>query len=337
MAEAGFYLIKKQDFPGFIDALLKQFKIFAPVQANGEHNFAEIKTSKEIDLHGYLNTEFPPKKFFIREAEILMEYQKGGKISEKKAREKSVIFGVRPCDTHGLDVLDRVLLSWHTDVYYRKRRDNTLIFALNCSRADENCFCESMDTREATGFDLLFTDHGGEFHVEVGSEKGKAIIARSKLFRKTGQRVKRAKLEFRKKIRTENLEAAMTASFGNKFWEETAKHCLSCGSCTSVCPTCYCFDISHQGSMDRSSGKIVRMQNYCMLKPFTRVAGGACTRDSRTERVKQFFYHKLLYGKQTQDKFHCVGCGRCIKECMTHIDITEEAKKARDEYDYRKR
>ena len=28
-----------------------------------------------------------------------------------------------------------------------------------------------------------------------------------------------------------------------EFWEKVSDACLSCGVCTFVCPTCYCFDI----------------------------------------------------------------------------------------------
>ena len=69
-----------------------------------------------------------------------------------------------------------------------------------------------------------------------------------------------------------------------------------------------------------------------MLLRYSRVAGGNVFREPRKERVKQFFFHKLVYGKENEGKFHCVGCGRCITECMARIDITEEVKKVRDEH-----
>ena len=74
-------------------------------------------------------------------------------------------------------------------------------------------------------------------------------------------------------------------------------------------------------------GKVTRGMQYCMLKDFTRISGDYVFRLHRTDRVKQFFFHKLLYGLENEGKSHCVGCGRCITECMAGIDITEEAKK----------
>ena len=329
-----FYTIKKADFGKFFDSLIKKYKVFAPVEANGEHNFRQVRSFSEMDLGNYVNTEFPPKKFLHPDGLLMMEFA-GSRVKQRAKTGKIALFGVRPCDTHAFAVLDRVMTDGYVDPYYKKARSSTLVLALNCRKAGDNCFCGSMDTDRATGFDLLFTETGSGFHVEVGSEKGRAL-ANSKLFRKTGNPAPKTKLEFKKKINTENLEDVMRSSFTSAFWDETAKRCLSCASCTSVCPTCYCFDVCHDAEpVEGGMGKvrISRTWNYCMLKTFTRVAGGEVMRESRTERVKQFFYHKLLYGKENQGKLHCVGCGRCIRECMTKIDITEEAAKARSEYE----
>lgn len=335
MGVSKFFVIKKSDFPKFIDSLSRKFEILTPAREEKGFNFREMKSGKELDLEGYVNTEFPPKKFFIPDGEVLMEYEKGGKVKRKPAKGRKILFGVRPCDVHGLVVLDKVMMSEPIDDFYKNRRDSFVVIALNCKETGENCFCESMETKEAKeGFDLLFTDQGNEYHVEVGSDKGFEVIRKSRLFKNTNKEAGKAKLVFKKKMNTENLPEIMKDRFESKIWEETAnKKCLSCASCTSVCPTCYCFDVFHVNSIEKpGSGKIIREWSYCMLKPFTKVAGEMIFREPRAERVKQFFYHKLVYGKENQGKFHCVGCGRCITECMTGIDITEEVEKIRREH-----
>ena len=80
-------------------------------------------------------------------------------------------------------------------------------------------------------------------------------------------------------------------------------------------------------------GKVTKEADYCMLLRFSRVAGGNVFREQRKERVKQFFYHKLVYGKENEGMHHCVGCGRCITECMAKIDITKETARVREEYE----
>lgn len=337
MSESKFYLIKKDDLPKFIDSVLKSHKVFAPVREDKDFNFKEVRSGKDIKLGGYVNTELPPKRFLIPDKEVMLEFEKGGKLKLRTEMEKKVIFGIRPCDTHGFMVLDKVMLSDPIDVHYKTRRDSILLFALNCKEAGENCFCESMETDKAEGFDLLFTKQGKGYHVEIGSDRGFEIIKKSRFFRNTEKEAEKAKIVYRKKIKTENLPEIMKDRFESKIWDSVSERCLSCASCTSVCPTCYCFDVSHFNSIENpGSGEVVREWNYCMLKPFTKVAGDMFFRESRTERVKQFFYHKLVYGKENQGKYHCVGCGRCITECMTKIDITEEVEKIREEHEKRR-
>ena len=32
----------------------------------------------------------------------------------------------------------------------------------------------------------------------------------------------------------------------DEFWEDVTAKCLSCGACTYLCPTCYCFNITDE-------------------------------------------------------------------------------------------
>ena len=245
------------------------------------------------------------------------------------------VFGIRPCDVHGIVVLDRVMLG-HDNVegHYEKRRNAMLILALRCNEAGENCFCESMGTCDLDdAFDLLFTDEGSHYHVQAGSEEGERLVKASRLFEKTGMDTRRKKLKFSKSMNTKDLPEIMNAMKNSAIWKDVADRCLSCASCTFACPTCYCFNMSHEAELGNlKRGKVEREMDYCMLLRYSRVAGGHVFRKERKERVKQFFYHKLAYGKENEGKFHCVGCGRCITECMAKIDITEEVGKIRRAY-----
>ncbi len=338
MARSKFYLLKKSDFPGLMKHLSGRFRIFAPVMKDGEYNFKEVMPGGREFAHGlpnsYINTEFPPKSLLMPEGEKLLEYGGKGETIRAEGRSESIIFGVRPCDTHAFDVLDKVMTGQHADSHYDSARRSLVVFALDCTKAGKECFCGSMGTREAEKFDLLFTDEGANFHVEAGSAKGMEIT-KLPLFRKTGRKAKKAKLVFRKRLETRNLDKIMNESFASDVWKSASERCLSCASCTNVCPTCYCFDMPHSKPLG-ANASVRRISNYCMIRDFTRVAGGGVFRGGRDERLKQFFYHKLVYGKKNQGKYHCVGCGRCIKECMTRIDITEEVAKVRREYERRK-
>jgi hypothetical protein len=335
MAKNKFYTLRKSDLQKFIDTLAKKMTVFCPVKDGKEYNFRKIKSGDKLNIDDYSNTEFPPRQMLLPEGETILEFSRG-KAEETLPSEKAAIFGVRPCDVHALIVLDRVMLEHdYTEAHYRKRKANTLIVALACREACENGFCGSMGTSEISeGFDLLFTDQGKYYHINVGSEKGQKIVNGNGIFFKpANENAVNHEIGCKKEMNTENLRDIMLAMRESWIWDDVAKRCLSCASCTFSCPTCYCFDIVHDSDIsDLQKGGVKRQMDYCMLPRFSRVAGGSVFREPRAERVRQFFYHKLVYGKDNEGKFHCVGCGRCITECMAKIDITVEVKRIRDEY-----
>ncbi len=181
-------------------------------------------------------------------------------------------------------------------------------------------------------FDLLFTDVGNHYHVEPGSGAGREIISAHKaMFEESVHKAARVEVPCKKVMDTANLSDVMKKNKDSKVWEDVAELCVSCASCTFSCPTCYCFNLVHDaGISDKKDVKVRRELDYCMLKRYSRVAGGMVFREPRKERVKQFFYHKLAYGPENEGRFHCVGCGRCITECMAGIDITDVARRIRD-------
>lgn len=110
------------------------------------------------------------------------------------------------------------------------------------------------------------------------------------------------------------------------FWESEAFSCINCGTCTYVCPTCWCFDIQ-----DETQGKSgIRMRNWdsCMFPLFTIHASGHNPREHKYGRVRQRFMHKLKYYVDKYDNgIQCVGCGRCIRSCPVNIDIRKICNK----------
>jgi sulfhydrogenase subunit beta (sulfur reductase) len=335
MAQAGYYLLDMKDLQKFLDVTASKMTVYAPVKSGKGFNFSRLEGGRKIDLKGYTNTEFPPRGILMPEGETLLKYG-GHAIREVFDDGKRVIFGIRPCDVHAITVLDKVMMG-HGDIeeHYEAKRKNTLIVALKCIEAGENCFCESMGTHELTeDFDLLFTEAGSEYHVEVGSPEGaKLVKAAGKIFTRTPEKSANATPGCKKKIDTDGLNDMMKRAAKSRIWEDVARRCLSCASCTAVCPTCFCFSLKHEPDIaDLKKGEIKREMDYCMLLRFSRVAGDFVFRQHRAERLKQFFYHKLVYGFENEGRMHCVGCGRCITECMAGIDITDEVARVRQKY-----
>lgn len=118
----------------------------------------------------------------------------------------------------------------------------------------------------------------------------------------------------------DGVAAKLPALFESDLWSDIADTCVQCGTCTFVCPTCYCFDISQDQRADE--GSRFRCWDSCMFTDYTLMAGGHNPRAERSTRVRQRFMHKLCYFEQRYGESLCVGCGRCIQECPAAVDIT---------------
>jgi formate hydrogenlyase subunit 6/NADH:ubiquinone oxidoreductase subunit I len=312
-----YYTLKKSDLPKFINLLKKDFEVIAPVKKRGSIFFDEISSANEI-AKNYINTDYPPKNFFLPDGETLFEFKKSKKIeiSYPNENKKRVIYGIRPCDANALLKLDKILGG---EYYYRTKRENTRIIVINCNKAGENCFCTSFGDDQAKEFDLLLTDLGKEFYIKVGSEWGKEIV-KARIFRKTNKSFRRNFLECKRYFLAKGIEKRIEKIFNTKVWDKHFKKCFSCTACSVVCPLCYCFDLVHlPESKDR--GKVKRFLSSCLSREFSRVAGSFVFRSGRVERVRQFVSHKFFYAKKNHDEYLCVGCGRCTTHCPVNIDF----------------
>ncbi|MBI5062781.1 MAG: 4Fe-4S dicluster domain-containing protein, partial [Desulfatitalea sp.] len=110
------------------------------------------------------------------------------------------------------------------------------------------------------------------------------------------------------------------ALYNAPIWEDISFACLNCGTCTFSCPTCWCFDIKDEAN--RKKGVRIRNWDSCMFPIFSVHTTGHNPRDSKLQRVRQRFMHKLKYFVDKYDQgIMCVGCGRCVRQCPVNIDI----------------
>ena len=73
---------------------------------------------------------------------------------------------------------------------------------------------------------------------------------------KKGEAIAKAALEkMDANVPTDKLkEKEVIELFDAPFWEEVAFPCINCGTCTFLCPTCWCFDIQDEVSESRLTG-----------------------------------------------------------------------------------
>ncbi|RLC84832.1 MAG: Ni/Fe hydrogenase subunit beta, partial [Chloroflexi bacterium] len=221
------------------------------------------------------------------------------------------------------------------DAHYLERRRQTIIVSLECLEpCDEHSFCKSMGTLTADeGYDLHLTDLGLAYAVDVATEAGEDLLSRYGTAREATEAdirrlnevlsAKWPRFTYRLDFDAAELPALLSTAYNHPIWDELGERCLSCGSCTNVCPTCYCFNVFDEVNMALTEGERRRCWDSCQLDEFARVAGGENFRQDRAARQRHRFMRK---GKYLYEKFGmlgCVGCGRCIRTCVAHISIVE--------------
>ena len=331
----------KAKLPGFLDGLLKEFRVMAPVEDESVILYREIDSAKEAVLDFY-NSRRSPKEFFFPQSEVLFSYRYEGKelALEEAADEpkKAVIFGMRPCDVRGVLQLDNVFIAGDPkleddlkDAHYSQKREDTTILALGCSSPRSTCFCTSLGggpcARE--GADALFVDVGKSYVIELLSPKGEALFAGSGLpqadeedQKLVVELTKKAEAAIESRVETEGLsELKLTEIFESPFWDKVHEKCLGCGICTYLCPTCSCFDVVDEKS--DSGGERVRIWDTCLFPLYSLQASGFNPRPTGKGRMRQRVLHKYKYALDTYDEISCVGCGRCVVRCPVNLDIRQ--------------
>lgn len=339
-------VLEEEEIDKLVEKLLVDYQVFGPKRKGSEHVFDEIQSSGELDL-SYVTTILPPKKYLLPQREKILSFNSGHEIvpEEPELPRKQVIFGIHSCDLNAFLLLDKVFLDKYPLPSYAKRRKNLTTIALTCTEVDYTCFCSSMGTGPSPnqGYDLLLTWLGDRYLAEEGSPEGEKILsliegreARSEDYEAKSKVIEDVKKKFRKKIDTEGLPELIKENLEHEIWEELGEIDLACAQCVMSCPTCYCFDVRDNLELNLKEGFRFKEWDSCLLLEFAEVALGGNFRNSRAARIRQFIGHNLGWGGACQyevfdGKFKCVGCGRCIKVCPVHIDLTDVAARLRGE------
>lgn len=302
-----------------------------------------LKERGDKALFGYNVGPFSFKKYlFPPRLTILKSKRVKGKISiikENESVEKLAFFGIKPCELQAILIQDKIFIEGeYIDNYYKKQRDNLFIVTTNCTEAGSGCFCTSTNSGpEAKNcYDIAITelldDDEHNFIIEAGSKNGLKILkelpvskAADKDIQLAAQKIETTANNMGRTLDTTNLKELLLDNFNHPHWEDIAKRCLSCGSCTMVCPTCFCSNILDVTSLTGDSNERIRTWDSCFSMEYSYIHGGAI-RASIKSRYRQWMTHKLASWQEQFDTLGCVGCGRCIVWCPVGIDITKEAR-----------
>ncbi len=330
--------INKKDWAAGIERAKTAYRVYGPVKEKEDYEFRALDKGQLPDLQ-FKNTRLSPKSIVFPQSEVMFTYSLDESredcriLKDVKADDAlRAVIGIRPCDALSFPIVRRNFdTPEFQDTYWIRAYEATTFIGLACATPCHTCFCTSAGTGPfgTEGLDLLLIEDGERFYADVLTPKGEAFMTaagwNSPADEKAAARIETLKAKAESAVtsvvHTENLKnKTILELYDAPFWEEEAFACINCGTCTFVCPTCWCFDIQ-----DETFGKTgVRMRNWdsCMFPLFTLHASGHNPRPQKYERVRQRFMHKLKYYVDKYDNgIQCVGCGRCIRSCPVNIDI----------------
>lgn len=283
-------------------------------------------------LFGWAHGPDAAKRFLFPPRELLATVQRNGSMRvERPEEERPLAFvGLRSCDLHAIAVQDRVFMD--LDPSYRRRRERAVFVGVNCAEPGSTCFCASMGTgpRCTVGFDLALTEFEGGFAVEVGTPRGEELL--SAVGTREASEAEAAEVEriaaeaaarMGRELDTADMPGLLYRNPEHPRWQDAAERCLACGSCTSVCPTCFCHDVVDGVSLSGEVATRTREWASCFSAEHS-WAAGEVVRGSRASRYRQWLTHKFASWIDQYGTSGCVGCGRCITWCPVGIDVTEE-------------
>ncbi len=334
-----FRVITKEAFRKFVNTLLSEIEIIAPRKVATDYTGRSIYHYLPVDRFedvalDYDTTRFSAKTYFTPFKENLASYSFQNGDWTQSIRYRGVtrlILGLHACDINALLKLDKVMARGpFPSPHYIARRKNTLIIGIDHDPCAGG-FCRSLGTDTVThGFDLFLTDLGDRYFVAIDSDRGFSMLQEVENTEVTeDDRVeysavrRRIAKGFTTHVETHNLPNILDIEFESPVWAKWGAKCLSCGTCAMVCPTCYCYGVSQEFSMDFASARKNKQLYSCNLYDFARVAGDHNFRARTSTRLKYRYYHQHRGFVETYNEPMCVGCNRCGNACLAGISPPE--------------
>ena len=321
-----YYSIRKEEWDKKLEKLILSHTVFASVNNEFGQDYELLRSP---DIPNILYNKPKPttslKSFFLPVKENVT--------SERDSQKPRIIMGIPNCDIEGLNLLDDIYLDKDfTDIFYSDRRNGTLLISSDCFSIQEHCHCMSYDIKpfatrtadlaiaqinESIIFRIL-TGKGEEFIKEIASVvpvNDNSIIDSIELkHRETEGLLKKSNKDLPDYQTTgRQIEKAKA-----DIWEKYSAKCVSCGACTTICPTCTCFLL-----IDKPEFEKVKQLDACQYPGFERVAGGEDALHELSHRFRNRYMCKYLWKPKFFKSIACTGCGRCIETCIGKINKNE--------------
>ncbi|HAH06934.1 MAG TPA: hypothetical protein DCM05_10475 [Elusimicrobia bacterium] len=326
------HFIKESDFKAFVSALIKAKPVYGPTAKRSKFVFSRLESPEQLRLD-YDVTLLPPKKLFFPTSQDLVRFD-GDKFEACVQPEEKILFGVHFYDVKALDMTDLLFREKNPDWNYLAHRECTTLVASSIQAVAPRAFWGSVGREvQPKGHDAFLTKIQGGFVYEPRTPKGEALLKHGAFGKASDEQVaeaRKANDDIKKRCPQElkkpsaSIARKVRAAFDDEtLWDKLAEDCFSCGSCNTVCPTCYCFDVQDVWNVDQKSGARTRTWDACLTREFAEVSLGAGAhenfRESRGERFRHRIMRKAVYLNEKLGGPACVGCGRCSSACTSDI------------------
>ncbi len=322
------YSISMADWQVLLLQLADSYLFYAPVPFNGSQDYELIDKENAGDIiYNHPKPTTPLKTFFLPVKENVT--------LDIKERKKTLIMGIPSCDLAAMDILDEIYLNMsYTDIYYRSRKNNSILVGYDCQSILDNCHCTSYGVNPwpDKNADLFLTKLDSKIFLQSGSIKGTTMLSEliksarfneaeeNDIIRINEKRTRLAQVLTQKnnKLPGYKLSGKLIRDSNRKIWESYASTCVSCGACAAICPTCTCFLL-----VDRPDFEKIRQLDACQYPGFERVAAGEDPLNILPVRFKNRYQCKYVWKPLKFKSIACTGCGRCIDSCIGKISKNE--------------
>jgi sulfhydrogenase subunit beta (sulfur reductase) len=322
------YTIDRKNWDKTLEEMLFSFDVYASVENDFGQDYEQV--TRELIPKIVYNTPKPAtplKSFFLPVRENVS--------TAPLTCPRRIVIGIPNCDLEGLKLLDEIYLDKdYTDPFYQQKREHTILISSDCFSRQDHCHCTTYGVTpfsEGNG-DLSLALIDGKVIVSVFSEKGKNLLQEikadiycSETDPATHKLLEERHAEVISRFSEANIllpDYKKTGDLINKsqdeIWKKYASHCVSCGACATICPTCTCFLL-----IDRPDFEKVKQVDACQYPGFERVAGGEDALHHRFIRFRNRYLCKYFWKPQKFQPLACTGCGRCIEACIGHINKNE--------------
>ncbi len=234
--------LEKKNTERLYDVLAKFGEIWSPVEKDESYRYEKIDNAADLTFHHHPSrTILPEKKLLMPPKFPTLKFTSKGYTKPDEEIPTKVIFGVKSCGVHAINILDKFYTTDYVDADYKIRREKLIIVATSCL-PDENCFCNKTNTSIVQeGFDLGLVDLDDYFLVWIGTSIGDDIVRLGERMGIFDENVPKDIVEKYTKFRKDKREAftndidlegltdLMELSHNAEFWKELGDKCLACG------------------------------------------------------------------------------------------------------------